>query len=308
MPGIDDYSELEGFGLDIPETKPTAPEDEVFHSVYIAGRKRTNEMNIVEEIGKLQIRGVQNNLTELYFVITHVKDIYAKIIRNQRNQESIECFSYKEGQFPWYGTTKLADGSPRMCPPSAKEREGTNFCEPCRTHIIVAGVLVKDNGSPIAKDDGKPVMVFLRGKGMKFNNISEYLAEMRNLELDPIFEPVTDRSKDFEKRVVNNSRFITKVTVGEAESTHGNMVKVFELEKTQALPKPAVLKVLELSKNMAPAFREKMDWSVKKKSTKGYDGKPENEELKNFGAEEGGEPAPTQPTAENVFSFDKIKF
>ena len=52
------------------EQKP--PEDELFHSVYIAGKTRKNHINIEEQSGKYQIRGVQYNLDEVHFIITHV--------------------------------------------------------------------------------------------------------------------------------------------------------------------------------------------------------------------------------------------
>ena len=95
----EDYADLMGTGHESRE--PVKPEDEFFHSVYIAGTTRKNHINVEELAGKFQVRGVQYNLDEVNMIITHTKDILAKIV-TQNRRDSIECFSFKPGAPPWY--------------------------------------------------------------------------------------------------------------------------------------------------------------------------------------------------------------
>lgn len=314
---FEDYQELAGTGFQGGSGEPTAPEDEFFHSVYIAGKTRKNHINVEEQAGKIQVRGVQYNLDEVHMVITHTKDILA-LIKNEQGRDNIKCFSYKDGSAPWFGTSTLPDGSKRACPLTSAERAANDFCSDCRAQILVAGIFCDANGSPVLTDEKKPIFVFIRGKGMRYSNISEYLNDRFNEELDPVFTPVTEQSKAFEKSVVNNKRFVVKLTKGEATSSYGNTVNVFELVKGAQIPNEAVLKILKLSKDTVDKFNEKFDWSKGKQaaSATGYGNKPE-------GIMEIGEPvdqsqsapqesAPQEqaPPAEEkkTFSFDDIEF
>jgi hypothetical protein len=316
---FDEYADLQGSGF--VGSDPTAPEDEMFHSIYIAGQTRKNHINITEEAGKFQIRGVEYNLNEVNIVITHVKDILAKITHSGQ-RENIECFSFKKDNPPWYGTTKLGDGSPRVCPQTSAERAVNDFCNPCRAQIIVAGILCTDQGSPIIGEDKKPVFVFLRGKGTKYSNISNYLNDLFKEDLDPIFDPPTEQSLAFEKAVVNNKRFVTNVKKGQTQSQYG-MKDVFVLSKGPSLPKEAVLNILKLSKQTLPNFNEKFDWSLRKASTSGYapaqpegvlpveDKKEEaTADFSTLNTETSTETKEEKPKAEGdkTWSFDKIQF
>ena len=138
-------------------------------------------------------------------VITHSKDILVKI-RSDKGRDNIECFSYKDGAPPWYGTSSLQGGQKRQCPQTSAERAVNDFCNPCRAQILLAGIYCKANGSPILTEDKKPIFIFIRGKGMRYSNVSEYLSDLYREDLTPIFEPVTEQSKEFEKRVVNNKQ------------------------------------------------------------------------------------------------------
>ena len=91
---FEDYQDLSGVGFQGGSGEPTAPEDEFFHSVYIAGKTRTNHINVEEKVEKLQVRGVQYNLDEVNMIITHTKDILA-LIKNEHGRDNIKCFSYK---------------------------------------------------------------------------------------------------------------------------------------------------------------------------------------------------------------------
>lgn len=324
---FEEYQDLQGTGYQGGSGETVAPEDEFFHSVYISGKSRKNHLNITEKVEHFQIRGVEYNLEEVHMVITHTKEILAKVV-SERGRDTIKCFSYKEGAPPWKGTSKLDNGAVRECPLTSADRAATEFCSPCRAQILVAGIYCNANGSPILTDDKKPIFIFLRGKGMRYSNVSEYLNNMYNEDLPPIFEPVTEQSKMFEKSVVNNKRFVTKITRGTATSSYNNEVNVFVMDKAAELPKDAVLKILKLSKDTVEKFNEKFDWSKGKQAqqTTGYDSKPEGvlstespqeddiplgkEDTQSAQAES---PAPEKkqeeaPQGDKVFSFDDIEF
>jgi len=312
---FEDYEDLSGTGYQGGTGgEQVPPEDEFFHSVYVSGKSRDNHLGIKEKSGKLQVRGVEYNLDEVNLVITHTKDILAKIKSQKGKGEVTECFSYKEGTF--HGTTKLQDGSPRPCPITSAERAANDFCNSCRAQILVAGIYCKSNGSPILTDEKKPVFVFLRGKGMRYSNVSDYLNDLYNEEdLSPIFEPVTDQSKQFEKSVVNNKRFVTRITKGEEESSYGNMVNIFELERGPEIVKTAVVKILKLSKETVGQFNEKFDWSKRKQeSVSGYGEeqptKPPEGVMSMESDEQSKESAPSEdkPEEAKTFSFDDIQF
>ena len=315
---FEDYQDLSGVGFQGGSSEPTAPEDEFFHSVYISGKTRKNHINVEEKAGLIQVRGVQYNLSEVNMVITHTKDILAKI-ENEQGRDNIKCFSYKDGSAPWFGTATLPDGSKRPCPLTSAERAANDFCNKCRAQILVAGIFCDANGSPVLTEQKKPIFVFIRGKGMRYSNVSEYLNDRFNEDLSPVFEPVTEQSKAFEKAVVNNKRFVTKLTMGSAKSSYGNDVNVFELSKGAQIPKEAVLKILKLSKDTVEKFNEKFDWSKGKQgSATGYGSRPEGimeigEPVDSSAGEESApkESAPQQsaPKEEKkTFSFDDIEF
>ena len=77
MSSYEDYAGLgeTGFG---GAREPVKPEDEFFHSVYIAGQTRINHINKEELAGKLQIRGVEYNKDSVCFIITHIKEVLVK--------------------------------------------------------------------------------------------------------------------------------------------------------------------------------------------------------------------------------------
>ena len=313
---FEDYEDLSGTGYQGGTGgEQVAPEDEFFHSVYTTGKSRDNHLGIKEQSGKLQVRGVEYNLEEVNLVITHTKDILAKIKSQKGKGEVTECFSYKDGAAPWHGTTKLADGSARPCPMTSAERASNDFCNPCRAQILIAGIYCKSDGSPILTEDKKPVFIFVRGKGMRYSNVSEYLNDLYNEEeLSPIFEPVTDQSKQFEKSVVNNKRFVTRITKGEEESSYGNMVNIFELERGPEIPKTAVVKILKLSKETVAQFNEKFDWSKRKQgAVSGYGEEqptkpPEGVMSMESEKPEEGSPHEDKQEEAKTFSFDDIQF
>jgi len=308
MPSLDEYSGLEGTGYQGGLDK-TPPEEEFFHSVYIAGQLRKNHAGIEEIPGKLQIRGVQYNLDEVNMVITHTKEILVKI-KTVQNKDITECFSFKEGAPPWYGTSKLPNGSPRQCPQTSAERAANDFCNPCRAQIIVAGIYCDANGRPILTEEKKPIFIFIRGKGMRYSNVSEYLNSLFKEDLDPIFTPVTEQSKAFEKSVVNNKRFVTKIKRDTAKSSFGSNVNIFALERGPKLPNDAVLKILKISKDNVSKFNEKFDWSKSKAAsvtltTQSVQGILPIDESATV---ETSMPTSAEKKPDKTFSFDDIQF
>jgi hypothetical protein len=312
--GFEDYADLAGTSASVggASQEQKDPKDEFFHSVYLAGKSRTNEGGVKEQAGKIQIRGITYNHDTINMIITHTKDVKVKEKKVQGNTQW-ECFSYKTGEPPFLGTTTLPDGSRRKCPLTSAERALDEFCNPCREQMIVAGIYCNPNGSPILTEEKKPIFIFIRGKGMRYGNVSEYLSQMYNEELPPLFTPVTEASEDFEKRVVNNKRFVVNIGIDEEESSYGNLVKVFTLEKGEPISDETVLKILKLSKETVEQFKEKFDWSTRKKTT-GYEaagilstevepGQDLDEAKKETGADQSG-----AKSGGETFSFDDIEF
>jgi len=143
---------------------------------------------------------------------------------------------------------------------------------------------------------------------MRYSGVSEYLGDRYNDELEPLFTPATEQSQDFEKRIVNNKRFVVNIGIDEEESGYGNKVKVFDLQKGVQIPDETVIKILKLSKDTVEQFKEKFDWSRKKKTT-GYEaagilsteGEP-GEDL------DKGKVKEEEAGTEQTFSFDDIEF
>jgi len=317
---FENYADLATTGHESKE--PVKPEDEFFHSVYISGQTRKNHLSINEEQGKFQIRGVEYNKDEVNMIITHTKDILAKIV-SKNGRDNIECTSFKPGAPPWYGTTRLQDGSPRSCPQTSAERAVNDFCNPCRAQIVVAGIYCNPDGSPILSEENKPVFLFIRGKGMKYSNVSNYLGDLFKMDLSPLFTPVTEQSQTFEKKVVNNKRFVTRITKGIAPSSYGDK-DVFELATGAELPHDVVLKILDASKKTLEKFNDKFDWSKGAVAT-GYSQstEPQAEGVLTLDDPEPDETAKeAQPAAQpaaadqgkaedkpkQVFSFDDVSF
>lgn len=314
MSGYEDYADLQGTGYGSAAADQVPPEEEFFHSTYIAGQLRKNHIGIEEIPGKFQVRGVQYNLDEVNMVITHTKEILAKIKTVKGKNDTVECFSFKEGAPPWFGTTKLSNGQPRPCPQTSAERAANDFCNPCRAQILVAGIFCDSNGRPVLTEEKKPVFIFIRGKGMRYSKVSEYLNELYREELDPIFTPVTDQTKSFEKSVVNNKRFVTKITRGTEQSSFGQAVNIFILSRGPKLPNDAVMKVLKISKENVSKFNEKFDWSKNKGgnvtlTTQPVQGILPVDDVKVPAQQAASTPPPQEEKKQDkVFSFDDIEF
>jgi hypothetical protein len=315
---LDDYQELNSTGISGGGGgEKTDPKDEFFKSLYISGQNRQHENGVMEEIEKLQIRGHSFNHNEVYMIITHVKDILCNETK-QNGRTVTKCFSFKESaQPPWYGSQSMPGGEPRICPTVAKDRRANEFCQNCKAQIIMAGILCQPTGTPILDEEKKPIFIFIRGKGTKYGNVSDYLSMLYQLDLDPVFNEEGDAIREFEKRVVNQKRFVTKVTKGTANTNFG-VKMVFEFEKGAEVNKDFALELLGLAKNTMEKFREKFDWSKKKTANV----QKEAKEAGVVSMEGGQTPSAETPTqtkeaekteekpADNggTFSFKDIKF
>jgi len=303
-----EYEQLAGKGIAFGSSPDAVkPEDEFFHSLYISGKTRDNHIGVTEKAGEFQVRGVEYNLKEVNMIIVHVKDMLVKEGKPEPGRkQNIICTSYKEGPPPWYGTTKLPNGSPRPCPQTSNERSVVEFCNPCRSQIVVAGIYCRPDGSPVLTEEKKPIFVFMRAKGVKYKNISDYLSSLYNEDLSPLFEPQTDASKKFEKEVVNHKRFITKITKGSAPTGYGDK-DVFVLTKAAELPKDAVKRILEFAKSTIERFDDKFNWA-KTKSASSY-AKPAGVLTMDTpaGAAKPAEEKKEEPK-KPAFSFEDVKF
>jgi hypothetical protein len=254
-----EFKEYQDLGTTALETfEAVKPEDEVFHSLYIAGRSRTNENGVIEKAGKMQLRGVESNLDEVYMVVTHIKTMLVKNIKDPKdiNKKKLDCFCYQNAT-PWVGT------SGRTCPTTSAVRRTERGCEECRGHIVMAGILTGSKGKPKKDATGKPIYIFIRGEGIKYNNVSTYVNECSKLDLTPIFTPVTAESNKFEKSIVNIKRFVTKITLGTATTQFGDRI-VFALESALQLPDAQIPTILKISQGTLGEFHNKFDWSRKK--------------------------------------------
>jgi hypothetical protein len=320
---LDQYQELNSTGVTGGGGgEQTDPKDEFFHSIYISGQNRKHENGVMEQIEKLQIRGHSFNLDEVFMIFTHVKDILnneAKV----NGRVTTKCFSFKEtAAAPWYGSQPNPDGTPRVCPVLSKDRKAVEYCQNCKAQILVAGILCQPTGTPILDEEKKPIFVFIRGKGTKYGNVSDYLSELYQLDMDNILNEEGDAVREFEKRVINHKRWVTKVTKTTADTNFG-VKMVFAFEKTSEVNKDFALELLDLAKNTMDKFREKFDWSKKKKST--TDATPQQAKeagVMTMGGTAANTPAATPPEtpaatpqpadkpAEDggTFSFKDIKF
>lgn len=257
---MDDYQDLAGAGYE--SRQPVAPEDEFYHSIYIAGQSRKNQSGVQEEAEKLQVRGVEYNLGKAYMIVTHVKALLAKIDRDASGRESVKCFSYQQGDPPWHGTSGV------QCGINSAERAASDFCNPCRAQLVVGGIYCDEQGHPALDKEKKPVFVFIRGKGMKYSRVADYINNLQTDDFEPIFTPVTDESKRFEKIHVNNKRFVTQIGI-ETEDSNWGPRKVFDLTRGSQLSNKVVMDVLRITKKTIDKFNEKFDWS-RGKQVSGY--------------------------------------
>ena len=309
MNDFNEYADLGTTGY--KSTEPVKPEDEFFHSLYIAGNTRTNHINVSEEAGKFQIRGVEYNLDGINMVITHVKKILVKNEKDATGKQKVACFSFKkEQQPPWTGWNN------RPCGTNSAERAANQFCNQCREQIIVAGIYVDETGKPIPHaDTGKPIFLFLRGKGMKYNNVSQYLADCYKRDItSPLFEPSTPESLEFEKVAVNNKRNVTNITKGTAPSNYGDK-DVFVFKSGTPLDNQSIFNILGIAKKSLVKFNEKFDWTRTDTAT-GYtpDQTPAVSDANvipesNVAQQASGQQAaPSQQAPAPTFNFEDINF
>jgi len=310
MNDFNEYADLGTTGY--ASNEPVKPEDEFFHSLYIAGNSRKNHIDVVENGGEMQIRGVEYNLKSVNMVITHVKKILSKSEKDATGKTKVACFSFKkEPQPPWYGWNN------RQCGTNSAERAANQFCSQCREQIIMAGLYVDEMGNPIPHaETGKPIFIFLRGKGMKYNNVSQYLADCYKEEItNPLFIPSTAESIAFEKVAVNNKRFVTKINMAKAASSFGDK-DVFTFSKGVALDNKSIMNILGIAKKSLDKFNEKFDWTKTDTAT-GYtpDQTPAVKQSNvipdaNIGTQKGQSQTVTKPAVvtQPTFNFEDINF
>jgi len=251
---INDYDSLDDTGF--ISNEPSSPEKDFFHSIYVAGKSRTNHIGIKEEVGKLQVRGVEYNKDKIYMIITHIKPVLMKTKRVQ-NRDQIECFSYQIGPPEnWRGTNNN-----RKCPKNSVERAANSWCNDCKSQLIVAGIYTDQTGRPITGEDGKPIFVFIRGRGVKYQNVSNYLSELSKLELPPITQAKDEEALKRERKLLNHKRFVTQISVGKFETQSYGVKDVFNLERGVQIPDDKIQGILNIAQKTVEKFHQKFDWS-----------------------------------------------
>ena len=231
--------------------EPTPPEKEIFKSLYIRGEPGKNQAGIMENPGNLQIRGFDYNLDKVNMIVMLVK----KVLVNRGEKGKVRCFCFKPSDKEWYGITR------KKCGETRADRQEDPFCASCREEIIVAGIHCDEDGNPIKQldeesNEKKPVFVFIRGKGIKYGTVNEYVSNLIKLDFgDPVFD-----DEVLEKQLANRSRVVTEVTVGMKPSSHSNHY-VFNLQQGKSLSKNTVTKILNIAKKHKEDFNNKFDWS-----------------------------------------------
>lgn len=312
---IEDYDSLDDTGFITNE--PSSPEKDFFHALYVAGKTRKNHINVEEKLGKLQIRGVEYNLDEVNMIITHIKPVLLKTKRVQ-NRDSVECFSYQIGPPEnWRGTNNN-----RKCPRNSVERAANSWCNDCKSQLLVSGIYTDKEGRPIMGEDNKPIFLFIRGKGVKYQNVSNYLSDLSKMELPPITGAKDEEALKRERKILNHKRFVTKVTVGKFETQSYGVKDVFNLEKGTQIPDDKVQGILNIAQKTVDKFHQKFDWSKGRQTQSAdYVEKPPVSSDQKF--ESGGtksDTPPTPPTEEKKeatpeqkkalegFSFESLEF
>ena len=303
----DDFADLgqTSFGSGEPSAPKVDPKDEWIHNVFICGKMRKDE-----DTGKMQQPGTLNGrgLPDLIFNASevHMIPIHSKIMsvkeKTANNRTNIECFSYKTSM-PAIGT------SGRTCPANAADRDaGEDFCKPCRSHIILAGILSDEYGKPILQES-KPVFIFLRGKGTKYGGISNYLYECSNLDVPFLFDPKTPEQERFEKTVINFKRFVCKITIDLAPSAFGDQ-QVYKLERGNELNVSVVQDIMGLSKKSLEKFNERFDWSSRKKDDSGQQQQPTPSQppIKSEPVKQQASTQSAETNTKTDFSFEDISF
>jgi len=230
---------------------PGNQKDSIFKSIYIGGVQR-QENGVTLLPGHLHVKDFPPlyNQNELYMVILYTKRILVKEKQSPQGR-TLLCTSYMQGPPPWQGT---AHGP---CGRTAAERSADPFCATCKNHLIVAGVLTNKIGSPIKDDEGNLVFGFMRGRGVKYVPISDYVRSLS--EMDPPYVIFKDK-EDFERSVVNKMKVVTNISPGTIDSKYGPK-SIFKLSVGNTVPQEAALRYLRLAKEHLEDFDNKFDWS-----------------------------------------------
>jgi hypothetical protein len=263
---INDYGTIDNTGTSL-QKEQIAPEDEVFHSIYVAGKMRKHDDGTKEMPGLLQVRGHEYNKEVVYMIITHVKAILVK--EETRNEQTKTVCSSFLNTDPWVGS------SGQKCGANRAERDNVPYCVACRQHLIVAGIMCDENGAPQLKDN-QPVFGFIRGKGFKYSCVGDYINMLSKIDPASI-GALTDNSiftnVEFEKKNINHKRFVTGISPDSVKSDYGD-VNTFEFTKLVQIPDEQVLKVLNISKKMMKEFEEKFNWAKKLKGNRSQNTTP----------------------------------
>lgn len=294
MVDVSKYSNLGNGEFNTSET--VAPEDEFFHSIYIAGVDRENESGEEEEAGKIQIRGVKYNLKKVHGIITHVKRLRYKE-KDENGNKTFDCFCYQPQDSPWIST------SGKMCPKNRAQRLVDDFCADCKENIISTFILCDEDGNIIKdSEENKPIFGFIRGKGIKYSALMNYLNErVRDEEIEFLLD---EQHRSFEKSHINNKRYVTIIGMKNIETKFG-IKKVFSYEKGKALNSEIIFEILDIENDTIKEFEKKFNWALKVDSNKVTTNKPDISKYNNLKPEaEKPSTKPNKNSKKDDFQFD----
>ena len=125
------------------------------------------------------------------------------------------------------------------------------------------------NGKPLVTDDKKPIILFVRGSGVKYTNVSDYLYKLATMDMEPFFPDSNPDKIEFEKNNINQMRVVTKITKGTTDTIHGTKT-IFEFDiENEDVSEKLVNRLMAYNSEMVVEFDEKFDWSKLAKKT-GY--------------------------------------
>jgi len=242
------------------------PSDEFFKSIYISGsgQKEDEFTKTRLHVGMLQIRGIKNNLEEIYILPYYRRQILNNQVKMGKYDNS-KCFSYADHDEEGRQTST----SGFFCPQTSAERKEIKWCYNCKTAFIIAGFLVTEDGQYILNEDDKPTNVFIRATGSKVGDIMSYVFDCQDLEVPFLFDDSSKESENMERKYFNMFRRIIKVTAGDAdvwqsENTPDNAAKkrsAYVLEGGIDIDKEKIIKLLDYAGNIDDKLKEKFDFT-----------------------------------------------
>ncbi len=228
------YKSIAGYGLSSSSNRP-----QIFKKVFISDQQRMfQEPRKLQSIADWNAKTAEEKFVFLNKDIIHVIPIFLKQItegyelRNKNN-----TLTY----FNWNPT------SDENRPPHA------------RCTYIFACAAFDENMRPIPRpgDPSKPALVYFKPTGVKMNNMIQYLNGIQDRVKD--LPPLSD-NPDFEKSEVSFRRFMVKVSLGSADTSHGPK-QVFVFDPVKEIKSETVKSILDQCASMKDEFDKQFNYT-----------------------------------------------